>query len=103
MARRLCCPRDRRNFLLFFPLLLDGHRKLSWRGLTIRFGEDLRSGLGGAGVSPACAFVPADRTKPRPIGSRFLKTSAEMASRASSPKRGPLPSCGHSGYAINKF
>jgi len=22
MAPRLCCPRDRRNFLLFFPLLL---------------------------------------------------------------------------------
>ena len=43
----------------------------------------------GLGFSPACACVPSDPTKPRPIGARFLKTSAEMAGRALSPRARP--------------
>ena len=43
----------------------------------------------GLGFSPACACVPFDPTKPRPIGARFLKASAEMAGRALSPRARP--------------
>jgi hypothetical protein len=49
-------------------------------------GEELdqfRAGLGFLPLALACL------TKPRPIGSRFLKTSAEMAGRALSPRARP--------------